>query len=53
MVTINLAYTAPVNAAGAEPALTAAQVWAGLQRKVRSAHEFVPLKIRVNGFAPG
>ncbi|KAK7932189.1 hypothetical protein PG985_002901 [Apiospora marii] len=43
MVTINLAYTAPINPAGATPTLTPAQVWAGLQRKVRAAHEFVPL----------
>ncbi|KAK8131186.1 hypothetical protein PG984_007624 [Apiospora sp. TS-2023a] len=43
MVAINLAYTAPINPAGASPTLTPAQVWAGLQRKVRAAHEFVPL----------
>lgn len=43
MVTINLAYTAPINPAGATPTLTPPQVWAGLQRKVRAAHEFVPL----------
>lgn len=43
MVTINLAYTAPINPAGATPTLTPPQVWAGLQRKVRAAQEFVPL----------
>lgn len=43
MVTINLAYTAPINPSGATPTLTAAQVWTGLQRKVRAAHNFVPL----------
>ncbi|RYP03814.1 hypothetical protein DL764_004864 [Monosporascus ibericus] len=43
MVTVNLAYTAPINPAGAEPVLTESQVWAGLQRKVRRAHEFVPV----------
>jgi len=42
-VTINLAYTAPINPAGASPVLTQAQVWAGLQRKVRRAFEFVPI----------
>lgn len=43
MVVINLAYTAPINPAGAEPALTQSQVWTGLKRKVRRAPEFVPL----------
>ncbi|KAK8070047.1 hypothetical protein PG994_006663 [Apiospora phragmitis] len=43
MVIINLAYTAPINPTGATPSLTPAQTWAGLQRKVRRAHEFVPL----------
>ncbi|KAI2630283.1 DUF1857-domain-containing protein [Hypomontagnella submonticulosa] len=43
MVTFNLAYTAPVNPAGAAPALTLSQVWAGLERKVRKAQEFVPI----------
>ena len=43
MVNINLAYTAPINPSGTTPALTPSQVWAGLQRKVRAAHEFVPL----------
>lgn len=43
MVTINIAYTAPVNPSGAEPQLTQAQVWAGLERKVRRAQDFVPI----------
>ncbi|KAI5864868.1 DUF1857-domain-containing protein [Durotheca rogersii] len=42
MVTLNLAYTAPINPPGALPVLTGAQVWAGLERKVHRAHEFVP-----------
>ncbi|TKX18539.1 putative acetylaranotin biosynthesis cluster protein L [Elsinoe australis] len=36
-----LAYTAPINPSGASPTLTRAQVWAGLQRKIRHAEEFV------------
>lgn len=43
MVTFNIAYTAPVNPAGATPALGVQQVWAGLQRKVRRAQDFVPI----------
>ncbi|KAK3934145.1 DUF1857-domain-containing protein [Diplogelasinospora grovesii] len=43
MVVFNLGYTAPINRAGQEPTLTLAQVWAGLQRKVRHAQEFVPV----------
>ncbi|KAI8963602.1 DUF1857-domain-containing protein [Daldinia sp. FL1419] len=43
MVTFNLAYTAPINPSGASPALTIPQVWAGLQRKVRRAQDFVPI----------
>ncbi|KAK8044355.1 hypothetical protein PG993_004379 [Apiospora rasikravindrae] len=43
MVTINLAYTAPINPAGASPTLTPTQIWRGLERKVRAAQEFVPL----------
>ncbi|KAI6089792.1 DUF1857-domain-containing protein [Hypoxylon rubiginosum] len=43
MVTFNLAYTAPINPAGATPTLTVPQVWAGLQRKVRRAQDFVPI----------
>ncbi|KAJ4256198.1 hypothetical protein NW762_009276 [Fusarium torreyae] len=41
MVNINLAYSAPINPSGASPVLTEAQVWNGLKRKVRKAHEFV------------
>jgi hypothetical protein len=43
MVVINLGYTAPVNPPGAHPILTPAQVWTGLQYKVRRAERFVPL----------
>ncbi|KAI1774821.1 DUF1857-domain-containing protein [Hypoxylon cercidicola] len=43
MVTFNLAYTAPINPAGASPTLTVPQIWAGLQRKVRRAQDFVPI----------
>lgn len=41
MVTIHIAYTAPINPPSLSP-LTASQVWAGLQRKVRLAQDFVP-----------
>lgn len=41
MVTLNFAYTAPVNPEGVSPALTSEQIWTGLQRKVRHAEEFV------------
>lgn len=44
MVTINVAYTTainPANKADDVPTLTRSQVWAGLQRKVRHAEEFV------------
>jgi Domain of unknown function (DUF1857) len=43
MVTINVAYTQPINPPGSTPVLTRAQLWAGLERKVRNAHEFVPV----------
>lgn len=43
MVTINLAYTSPINPEGATPVLTEAQVWAGLKRKVKRPYEFVPV----------
>ena len=43
MVTINLAYTAPINPSGATPVLTESQVWTGLKRKVKRAYEFVPV----------
>jgi hypothetical protein len=41
MVTFNIAYTAPINKAGATPALTQSQVWDGLKIKVRQAQDFV------------
>ncbi|KAK0653109.1 hypothetical protein B0T16DRAFT_407440 [Cercophora newfieldiana] len=43
MAVFNLGYTAPINPPGASPVLNPTQVWAGLQRKVRHAEEFVPL----------
>lgn len=43
MVTINVAYTQPINPPGATPVLTRAQVWAGMDRKARHADEFVPV----------
>ncbi|KAI1459445.1 DUF1857-domain-containing protein [Annulohypoxylon moriforme] len=43
MVTFNLAYTAPINAAKVSPVLNHAQVWAGLKRKVLRAQDFVPI----------
>ena len=43
MVNRYIAYTQPVNPAGASPILTKPQLWAGLQRKVRHAEEFVPV----------
>ncbi|OTB04389.1 hypothetical protein M426DRAFT_320760 [Hypoxylon sp. CI-4A] len=43
MVTFNLSYTAPINPAGSSPTLTQAQIWTGLQRKVRLPQEFVPI----------
>jgi hypothetical protein len=42
MVNINLAWTSPINPTGVSP-LTIEQIWAGLQRKIRYAHEFVPV----------
>ncbi|KAK1753712.1 DUF1857-domain-containing protein [Echria macrotheca] len=44
MVVFNFGYTAPINRPG-QSVLTIDQVWAGLQRKVRHAEEFVPLII--------
>lgn len=41
MVNFHLAYTAPINPPSATPVLTVPQVWAGLQRKIRFAQEFV------------
>jgi len=43
MVTINVAYTQAINPAGVTPVLTREQLWAGMERKVRAAHEFVPV----------
>jgi hypothetical protein len=43
MVKLHLAYTAPINPPSSTPTLTRAQVWAGLQRKIRYAQEFVPV----------
>ncbi|RMZ78134.1 hypothetical protein DV738_g4015, partial [Chaetothyriales sp. CBS 135597] len=37
----HIAYTAPINPAGAEPVLTRSQIWAGLERKIRAAEDFV------------
>jgi len=45
MVNFHLAYTAPINPAGSSPTLSVSQVWAGLQRKIRFAQEFVPAAI--------
>lgn len=43
MVVINVAYTQAINPAGATPVLTRPQLWAGLQRKIRRAQDFVPV----------
>ena len=43
MVNINLSYTSRINPAGATPVLTRPQIWAGLERKIRFAQEFVPV----------
>jgi hypothetical protein len=40
---LHLAHTTPINPPSASPALTRAQIWAGLQRKIRHAEEFVPV----------
>lgn len=42
MNTLSFAASRLVNPPGAEPVLTEAQLWAGLQRKVRVPQEFVP-----------
>ncbi|KAI1431839.1 hypothetical protein GGR50DRAFT_37224 [Xylaria sp. CBS 124048] len=42
MVTINIAYTSPINKGNATPALTRAQVWEGLKLKVRQPQDFIP-----------
>jgi hypothetical protein len=39
---LHIAHTTPINPPSA-PALTRAQVWAGLERKIRHAEEFVPV----------
>lgn len=41
MVTFHCAYTEQINPSGATPVLTRAQVWKGLQRKIRRAQDFV------------
>lgn len=38
-----LSHTSPINPPSASPVLTVPQIWAGLQRKVRFAQEFVPV----------
>lgn len=43
MVKLHLAHTSPINPPSATPVLTQTQVWAGLQRKIRYAQEFVPV----------
>lgn len=43
MPTVYLSYTSLINKPGATPVLTVPQIWAGLQRKVRFAQEFVPV----------
>lgn len=43
MVTINCAYTEPINPSGGSPVLTQDQIWKGLQRKIRHAQDFVPV----------
>jgi hypothetical protein len=43
MVKLYFAHTSPINPPSTTPVLTHAQVWAGLQRKIRFAQEFVPV----------
>ncbi|KAF2190902.1 DUF1857-domain-containing protein [Zopfia rhizophila CBS 207.26] len=43
MVTFNLAYISRINPPGITPILNYPQIWAGLQRKIRFAQEFVPV----------
>ena len=45
MVAIYSAYTQQINPTGVTPVLTRAQVWKGLERKVRRAQDFVPVII--------
>jgi hypothetical protein len=40
MVNVYSAYTEPVNPQGASPIRTLAQIWAGLERRVRRLHDF-------------
>lgn len=40
---IHIAFTAPVNPPGSPTTITPSQLWAGLERKVRHAHHFVPV----------
>ncbi|KAJ5142658.1 uncharacterized protein N7515_001445 [Penicillium bovifimosum] len=44
--TNNLAFTAPINPAGATPHLSLDQIWSGLLLKIRSAETFVPAAIQ-------
>jgi hypothetical protein len=48
MVTLTYAYTAPINPPNVNPVLTRPKVFASLRRKVRNAHEFVPIIIGCN-----
>ncbi|KAL9095681.1 MAG: hypothetical protein Q9165_002113 [Trypethelium subeluteriae] len=41
MVSVHVAYTQSINPDGASPVVTQAQVWKGLERKIRYAQEFV------------
>ncbi|KAH7360007.1 hypothetical protein BKA66DRAFT_426342 [Pyrenochaeta sp. MPI-SDFR-AT-0127] len=43
MVNIHISYTSRINPSGVTPVLTYPQIWAGLQRKIRFAQEFVPV----------
>src|ERR1700761_5836723 len=48
MVTLTYAYTAPINPPNVTPLLTRPKVFASLRRKVRNAHEFVPIIMGCN-----
>jgi hypothetical protein len=37
----NVAYTAPINPPSAQPTLTSAQIWRGLELKIRAGQDFV------------
>ena len=37
----HVAFTAPVNPTGASPVLTRAQIWSGLEKKIRAGQDFV------------